>query len=95
MRFMPLSASAKRVRDAARAWSAGEMSRQEYRKIRRRAIADFDPVKPDPMLEDTQRRHGFTPPPQEVIDVSSHRMSRMLIPGVLLGVALLGWLMWL
>ena len=41
MRFMPLTAETLRVRNAAKAHAAGEMSQSEYRRIRREAIASF------------------------------------------------------
>ena len=55
MRFMPLTASTVRVRNAAKAHAAGEMSITEYRRIRREAIEGFvDDDTTDG--EDTQRR---------------------------------------
>ena len=55
MKYMQLTAETLRVRNAARAHAAGEMTQREYRRIRRDAIAHFvmEAATDD---DDTQRR---------------------------------------
>ena len=58
MNLMPLSPASRRLRDAARAYVAGEMSRRAYRNLRTEIIRDMEAAGQERQdVDETQRRN--------------------------------------